>query len=287
MGRIGLSIYRTCARQLAGRGLRKFAAVNSLNDWVVRKLKTKTAVVDGHLMHLDPRDSLDLSVNEVYEPFETELVHQLVGKGDKVLDVGANIGYYTLIFARQVGACGRVFAFEPDPANFALLKKNVESNGYKNVVLVNAALSDQSGRLKLYLCDENRGDHRIYPSAENRQAIEIPAITADLCVGDQAGDIRFVKMDVQGAEGRVLLGMDRILQGPGLKNVMLEFWPQGLRSAGNDPEQVLDLLKRQEFGFQIIDQQRKQLSTVKPESLLRDFTMENGRQTNLLLSRCH
>jgi FkbM family methyltransferase len=238
-------------------------------------------------MHLDPRDSLDLSVNEVYEPFETELVHQLVGKGDKVLDVGANIGYYTLIFARQVGACGRVFAFEPDPANFALLKKNVESNGYKNVVLVNAALSDQSGRLKLYLCDENRGDHRIYPSAENRQAIEIPAITADLCVGDQAGDIRFVKMDVQGAEGRVLLGMDRILQGPGLKNVMLEFWPQGLRSAGNDPEQVLDLLKRQEFGFQIIDQQRKQLSTVKPESLLRDFTMENGRQTNLLLSRCH
>src|SRR5262249_42101912 len=155
-----------------GFGLRRFAAVNRVNDWVLSRVKTRRAIVDGHIMYLDARDSLDLSLNHVYEPFETELVQSLVHENDTVVDVGANIGYYTLIFARLVGPRGRVFAFEPDPGNFALLKKNVEANRYKNVVLVNAALSDEPATLKLYLSEENRGDHRIYPSDDQRRTIQ-------------------------------------------------------------------------------------------------------------------
>src|SRR5262249_29206299 len=202
MSAVGLSVYRLCARRLSGLGLRKFAVVNRFNDWVLGRVKSRSARVNGHLMHLDARDSLDLSLNGVYEPFETELIQSLIHEGDTVLDIGANIGYYTLIFARRVGTAGRVFAFEPDPENFALLKSNVEANGYKNVVLVNAALSNQSGTLRLYLCDENRGDHRIYPSGDGRRAIEIPALTGDEYLKD-VSDVRFIKMDVQGAEGRV------------------------------------------------------------------------------------
>src|SRR5437867_3185244 len=97
------------------------------------------ALVRGHWMHLDPTDSVvspTLRHFGVFEPFETQLVQQMVRPGDVVLDVGANIGYYTLIFAELVGEQGHVYAFEPDPRNFAFLAKNVHSNRYRNVTLV-------------------------------------------------------------------------------------------------------------------------------------------------------
>src|SRR5262245_56640465 len=108
----GLALYRACARKLKGLGLRRFALVNRVNDWVVSRVKSRQAMVNGHRMVLDVRDSLDLSLNQVYEPFETDLIQSRVKLGDTVLDVGANIGYYTLLFAKRVGPRGQVFAFE-------------------------------------------------------------------------------------------------------------------------------------------------------------------------------
>jgi FkbM family methyltransferase len=234
-------------------------------------------------MHLDARDSLDLSLNGVYEPFETEIIHRLVRKGDTVLDIGANIGYYTLILARQIGHSGRVFAFEPDPENFALLKKNVAANGYNNVILVNAALSDHRGTLKLYLCEENRGDLRIYSSGDDRRAIEVPAITADDYLAEHSAEATLVKMDVQGAEGRVLRGLETNLGRAA--HVILEFWPLGLHRAGNDPSEVLGSLVRKGFEFQLLDEEHKELTGVTADEVLRRFTIEKGNQTNLLASR--
>ncbi len=83
----------------------------------------------GHRMFLDRFDSLSLSVVGRHEQCITELVQQIIKPGDIVLDIGANIGYYTLIFARCVGPTGHVYAFEPDPGSFALLQKNVQING--------------------------------------------------------------------------------------------------------------------------------------------------------------
>jgi FkbM family methyltransferase len=236
-------------------------------------------------MYLDARDSLDLSLNLVYEPFETELVPSLVHENDTVLDVGANIGYYTLILARLVGPRGRVFSFEPDPGNFALLKKNVEANGYKNVVLVNAALSDQPATLKLYLSEENRGDHRIYPSDDQRRAIQIPAITVDDYFAGLSDEIAFIKMDVQGAEAKVLTGMKRLLEETPKCQMLFEFWPKGISDAGDEAEQALARLTRNRFSLKLVDQQRKSLEPIDAEALLRNFTKANGHQTNVLASK--
>lgn len=285
MSAIGQSLYRVCARQLSGLGLRRFAAVNRVNDWVLSRVKTRRAVVDGHVMYLDARDSLDLSLNHVYEPFETELVQSLVHETDTVLDVGANIGYYTLILARLVGPRGRVFAFEPDPANFALLKKNVESNGYKNVVLVNAALSDRPATLRLYLSEENRGDHRIYPSDDARRTIQIPAITADDYLAGLSHEIAFIKMDVQGAEAKVLRGMQRLLQETPKCQMLFEFWPKGMSEAGDEAQHALASLARHRFSLKLVDQQQKSVQPIDADVLLRDFTKANGHQTNVLASK--
>ena len=102
-------------------------------------------------MLLDALDSLNLFACGVYEPLETRIFKRLINRNDVVFDVGANIGYYTLIATKLVGEKGRVFAFEPEPTNFSLLEKNVKLNGYKNVVLMQKAVLNKTGKTKLYL----------------------------------------------------------------------------------------------------------------------------------------
>src|SRR5438094_750470 len=107
-------------------------------------------------------------------------IESLVHPGDVAVDVGANIGYHTLIFARAVGERGRVFAYEPDPDNFRLLRRNVELNGYRNVRPFQAAVSDRSGTLTLYLSRDNPADHRAYlPADEARDGIAIDSYRLD------------------------------------------------------------------------------------------------------------
>src|SRR5262249_36182110 len=151
------------------------------------------------------------AANGVYEPFETGLLQNQLRPGDVVVDVGANIGYYTLLFARCVGPRGRVFAFEPDQTNFDLLRRNVERNGYTNVTLVRKAVAAQSGKLRLYLCEDNKGDHRTYDSHDGRPSLEIDAVSLDDYFAGERGSIALIKMDIQGAEEGALRGMRRLL----------------------------------------------------------------------------
>ena len=119
-------------------------------------VKDVEVMVEGHKMFLDSVDTFHLCTNGYHEPIETDLIKKHVKRGDVVLDLGANIGYFTLILPRLVGEEGKVFAFEPDPENFALLKKNVEINSYQNVVLVQKAVSNRNGKATLYLYEEHK-----------------------------------------------------------------------------------------------------------------------------------
>ena len=148
------------------------------------------------------------------------------------MDIGANIGYYTLIFARLVGETGRVFAFEPDPANFALLKKNIETNGYHNVVLEQKAVSSTTGSLKLYISEDSAGDHKIYDSGEARQFIEIEAVSLDDYFSHKDGAVDCIKMDIQGAEWAALQGMSTLLSDTINMKLFMEYWPDGLEDFG-------------------------------------------------------
>lgn len=206
-----------------------------------------------------------------------------IKKGNVVLDIGANIGYYTLIFAKLVGEEGRVYAFEPDPTNFALLKKNVEINGYKNVVLVQKAVSNKSGRIKLYLSKNNMGDHRIYDSGEDgRQHIEIEAIRLDDYFEHFEGRIDFIKMDIQGAEGGAIQGMYNLLNKNNNVKIVTEFWPIGLKRFGTDPEEFLRLLIKLGFKLYEVNEQDKEIKPVNIPRLLEIYTPVKGNFTNLL-----
>jgi FkbM family methyltransferase len=217
--------------------------------------------------------------------FETELVKQEIQEGDVVLDIGANIGFYTLIFANLLYRKGKVFAFEPDPKNFASLKKNVKMSGYQNVVLEQKAVANKTGKIKLYLSKENREDHRIYDSHDGRNSIEIEAVRLDDYFRNYNGRINFIKIDIQGAEWGAIQGMPSLLQKNKTLKIFTEFWPAGLTRFGIEPEKYLELLIKYGFKLYRADDQKKKIETTKIDELLETFTPQKENSTNLFCMR--
>jgi FkbM family methyltransferase len=245
------------------------------------------AEVLGHrmLLHEAGRDryiSTSLSAAGVMEPLETELIASLVRPGDTVLDLGANIGYYTLLAARVVGPSGCVYAFEPDPVNFALLRQNVAANGYRNVVLCPLAVSDRCGDAQLFLSTTNAGDHQLFASAEGRQSVAAKVVTLDSYFEKYPGRIDLIKMDIQGCECAALAGMRGLLARQSRLALLTEFWPRGLRLAGTSAQAYLDLL--QDFGFRLwqIREDVMAVQRVNSAFLLRTYPAESDNFTNLL-----
>jgi FkbM family methyltransferase len=276
------SIYKKGVKILSGHGLGKFHRSRAVDNFIISLLKPDFAEVQGHRMFLDSIDSLRLSIHGVHEPLETELVKKEVKTGDVVLDIGANIGYYTLIFAKLVGQGGKVFAFEPDPYNFALLKKNVEVNGYENVVPIRKAVSNKTGQVKLYLCDNSITGHSIYDLGDGRQSIKIEAITLDDYFKNYDGMIEFIRMDIEGAEGGAIQGMSNLLKRNRDVKIVTEFWPTGLKRSGITAEEYLKLLIKYNFKLYNVNEEKERIEPVDIPELLETYTPEEGNYTDLL-----
>jgi FkbM family methyltransferase len=244
----------------------------------------------GLTMYLDPKDQVMTQLifsTGVWEAEETEHFFRTVRRGDTIVDAGANAGYYTIIGSRLVGDKGKVYAFEPEPANFALLEKNVRLNGLTNVVLERKALSNRKGSIKLFLAGSNKGDHRIYqPERESRPSVDVEAVRLDDYFRGQGRRIDVLKVDTQGAEGLILEGMTGLLEarsyGP---TIFMELWPHALRAMGTDPGAVLEMLRS--HGYQFYDfgpEGRAGLKRVEPAELLATYPVkESQAQTNLLV----
>jgi len=220
--KIGLQIFRQTYKLLVMmiglRRLRKLPLVRRIYEFLGSRLVTSddVALIDapGGKMYLDAAyqhgASWILFLDGVYEKHETELFSGVVKEGMTVVDLGANIGYYTLLAAKLVGEKGKVFAFEPEPHNFALLVKNIKANGYDNVVPVQKAVSNRSGTTRLFLHQEDAGRHKIYDSHDSRDSIEVDVITLDSLGEDNQYPIDLIKMDIEGAEMAALVGVEYI-----------------------------------------------------------------------------
>jgi len=279
MRNIFCKLYQLTEKTLGGRNLEKYYLIHSMNKFIKSHLKKDFAIIDGHKMFLDSNDSLRLSINGVYEEFETEIVKKYVKSGDVVLDIGANIGYYTLILARLVGKKGKVFAFEPDPENFNILQRNVEINGYHNVVLLNKAVVNKTGKIYLSLSEENKGDHRI-ASSLSRKTIEIESIKLDdYFENDQ--NIDFIKMDIQGAEDAAIHGMIQLLTQNKEMKMLTEFSPNLLKECGVEPDQHLERLVKQGFKIFHINRKKRKMMDLDINNILKTYTPEKENFTYL------
>ncbi|MBA4320652.1 MAG: hypothetical protein C0412_19845 [Flavobacterium sp.] len=201
--------------------------------------------------------------NLIHEKATTDLFKKVVKEGNVVVDLGANVGYFTLLAARLVGEKGKVYAFEPEPKNYSYLVKNIKLNNYNNVQAFQKAVSDKNGKTQLYICDYDSGHHTInqYGGVEKysrgrlveEKSIEIEAVTLDEFFKNREESIDVIKMDVEGAEALALAGMDNILRKNKKLKMFVEFFPLLIRKMGNSPEEfIYKLLKDYQFSIYVI-----------------------------------
>lgn len=276
-----LKFYRNTVRKFSGHHLGRRWPFNVLNVAILNSLKGKYANIGGHKMILDTGDSLALSLNGIYERQETGFVEKEIKPGQTVVDIGAHIGYYSLIFAKLVGPSGIVYAFEPDPTNFSILQKNIKLNGYNNIVPINKAVTEKSGALNLYVSDGSAGDHKIYNSDENRKTLQIDGVALDDFFKDKKVD--FIKMDIQGAEGGALKGMASLLENSKDIKVISEFTPSGIKKYGMEPRAYLELWQKLGFKLYNLNRKTRQIEDVDSlDNLLATYTVEGNKYTNLI-----
>ena len=204
-------------------------------------------MIQGSSMYFDEGDSLELHKNKCYEPYETALVKSILKPDDIALDIGAHIGYFTLLMAKL---CKHVYAFEPSPM-FLILQENISLNMLTNVDLFNNAVTEKNGYVKLHLCDLDAigasGMSRIYQSKWcEGEVITVNSISIDSI--DFHEPPTFIKMDCEGSEYGALKGMKNLLMNNDVK-VMMEFHPQGIIEYGANPKDVYNFMK--ELGYTI------------------------------------
>jgi len=243
------AIYATSRKFLGGRGLRKITFVNTIFGFVARHAKNNLIEINGYKMYLDVVEGIDPSKKGVYELETTNVFKKNIRWGQVVLDVGTDIGYFTLLSAKLVGPSGKVFAFEPNPLSFSILKKNIQINNFENVFAVNKAVADKKGELPFYL----HGPHSVlgydrFSNPKTRTVVE--TVRLDDFLGSNQR-IDFAKIDTEGSDAKVLRGMKNLLMVNRDIKLVVEFYPILLERGGDDPRQFLEGLVTS--GFVIYD----------------------------------
>jgi len=245
-------------KHTVGRGLGKIPFTKTIYNYLYRRLEVDELTLNVHgskmIMRVVNDDGVSyqlLFYRSGLERYETRLFRKLVTRGMTVVDIGANVGYYTLLAARLVGDKGKVFAFEPEPENYALLVRNIELNGYRNVIPVRKAISSQTGKADLFLNRET-GAHGFLPDREGVIGImPVETVSLDKYFKGIEHPIDIIKIDVEGAELEVLLGMQNIIKNNDNLKIFTElFWPRGLQKSGFSPQEYWNKLV--ESGLQFI-----------------------------------
>ena len=209
---------------------------------------------------------------------EESLLRTLIKPGIQIVDVGANIGLYSLLLAKLTGENGQVYSFEPEQSLFATLVHNCAANNVTNVVPFQYAAGSSNGRAAFAPSAFNSGNNTLTICGTG--SVEVELVRIDDVLSVTAVD--FIKVDVQGHELAALGGLKRILTASTGVRVMFEFWPAGLRAAQTEPQALLNFLS--ELDFTIYSTEGCSLRKLEDSTSLIQKLGSNG-YTNLLASR--
>ncbi len=194
-----------------------------------------------------------LAANTFYEAELSTLLFRLLRPGDTFIDVGAHIGYFSLLASKLVGNDGRVIAIEPDDINAERLEKHKEMNDCANIEIFRTVLSDTPGPKNFYVNADNDGGHSLWDvgahpfnkkSAANPETRTIDGETLDSII-KKAGSptVKLVKMDTEGAEPGIIRGAPLALGAHEIPFVVSEVNEFGLRQMGDSQTVLRDLMK--------------------------------------------
>jgi FkbM family methyltransferase len=223
-----------------------------------------------------------------YAPLLRE--HPALFTGGDILDVGANIGYTATLFATVVSPGYRVIAFEPEAKNFGRLTKMIKARGLSQKIIgVQAAVSDRAGRSELWLNPEHHGDHHLVTAQfqgnmPGGHTQKVSVLTLDDYYSSElkGRNIRFIKIDVQGFEESVCLGMSKILACYPQAVVGLEYYPKGMEDLGFNSSSVLSFFKERGYRVWTLTRARGARASHYDEI---PKTLGSGGYTDLLFSK--
>ncbi len=258
---------------------------NIIKTWrFIKKIEKKNGVNSAPLLYflskygIEPILDLFLKIRQINLPSgsswesklkfllkwsESESVRvckKVIHPGMNVLDIGANVGYFTLLFSELVGPENKVFAFEPHPETYRLLVKNIHSSKYKNIIPVRKALSDKEGEVEFFevkdiskssFYDVSKYLSKVDPRGYAfKKRLTVDTITLDDFLG-KIGDpeINFIKMDIEGAEPKALAGMKKTIERSKDLKMIVEFNAGTLQVGGVSSSEFLNQLI--EMGFEI------------------------------------
>lgn len=219
-----------------------------------------TTTIYGHKMFLDTRDMTlvpHIILDGVWEAWVTDRVLSCLRPGMRVVEVGSNLGWYTLLMAQEIGPEGRLIAFE---ANADLIRYTFDSvciNGYlERVMLHNLAVSDTMGEATFYVRDRHLGNSSLAQIPESfldsihdgHREIRVGTVALDefLVEGDRKIDL--LRIDAEGSEPLILHGMKDLLQENQQITIVMEYSPYQMQTVGFDPQETMAFLFQ--MGFQ-------------------------------------
>jgi len=280
---ITLSIYKFFAKYLRGTNISKNSIARKVIKIINSRAKLEYVLIDGTKLFLDPSDSLFLSVNGAHEKTVTSLVKMEIKKGDTVLDIGAHIGYYTVIFSQLVGPKGKVYSFEPDPRNFLLLQKTVQENNLTNVEIFNNAVSDKNKLVEFFQSTADSIGNRLVDSVYNESGIKIQinSISIDEFFKNRNDEINFIKLDIQGAEGVAINGLKNILRTNKKIKIMQQWAPSFVSKYDVKPDSHLNFLEELGYNFYVLDGVNNKIYKTTTQKLMKRYLDEDLADVNL------
>ena len=218
------------------------------------------------------------------ESFEKTVLENYLKKDHTMLDVGANIGFYSLLARSKVGPEGKVFAFEASKENADLIGMSIRENSFENITVVNVAVSNKIGIGFLYMSPYYNSEHSLfgyhYSSGKNNdQRIPICLETIDNFLENKIHDtnVDLIKMDIEGSESMALEGMTKTISHNDEIALVTEFWPQGFKNSNSEPKEFLENLDSLGFMINHIDEYKQKLYPVTIHEMLQ---IAEQRQTN-------
>lgn len=275
----GLAVLGVLARSIRAIGLGPLLQLSrDVADSILLKLRKPPLKVclDGHVIYgcFRHRSFLHHLSRGDYESFTVELFKSHLKAGMTVVDVGAHIGFYTLLSARLVGSRGKVYSFEPDPFNYQCLDLNIRKNDYKNVNAIQKALSNKSENVTLYqssgTISSSLGDRNMPSSLFKGFSVKKICVQSTILDSElENSPIDLIKLDIEGAEPLALQGMSKTLYKNQNLILFIEINPSALYSLKTSPEFLIRSLKRFDFDIAFIDERRNELIPLTEKTSIR------------------